>query len=81
MNQPTLKELVERTADALSEHAESVHIFVTERAGGTSRGIDTGRGNFYAQLGQIVEFVTIQKQFQRNWAIRQDAKPENRERE
>jgi hypothetical protein len=72
---PTLRELVERAADSLSEHAESVHIFVTERASDgseSSRGIDAGRGNFYAQLGQIEEFLTIQKQYQRSWAIRKD---------
>lgn len=72
---PTLKEMVERAADALSEHAESVRIFVTDRTmdgKANSRGIEAGRGNFYAQLGQIQEFLFVQEQFAKNWAIRKD---------
>lgn len=61
----------------LGEHFESVRVFVTranpERPSDT-QAIDEGTGNFYAQLGQIKEWVAIQDQYQRNWANRNDAK-------
>lgn len=66
--------MVNRTADSLSEHFDSVQIFVTKHSGGAERSdsYETGRGNFYARLGQVMEFLSIQDQYQRNWAVRKD---------
>lgn len=71
-----LKELVERHASELGEHHDSVRIFVTRHADDGSGGtysFETGRGNFYAQLGQVREWVAIQDQYQRNWATKKES--------
>lgn len=60
----------------LGEHFESVRIFVTRakpESPSDTQAIDNGTGNFYAQLGQITEWLAIQDQYQRSWAIRHDA--------
>jgi hypothetical protein len=73
-----ITKLVEDAASSLSEHCDSVRIFVTRYAcddeSGTTISFDAGRGNLHAQLGQIYEWIDIQRQYQRNWAIRQDEK-------
>lgn len=69
------RELVKKHALELGEHFESVRIFVTRAAPEEhhdTQAIDHGTGNFYAQLGQIQEWLAIQDQYQRNWAIRND---------
>ena len=55
------------------EHCESVHVFLTINENGASSSYEVGRGNFYATLGQTREWLTIQEQFQRNFAIRKDS--------
>ncbi len=60
----------------LGEHFESVRIFVTRakpESPSDTQAIDSGTGNFYAQLGQISEWLSIQDQYQRNWGDRNDA--------
>lgn len=70
--------MVEEAAIKLSEHCDSVRVFVTKHAcdgtSDTTIAFDAGRGNLHAQLGQIYEWIDIQRQYQRNWAIRQDEK-------
>ena len=73
------RELVDKAVSQLGEHFDSVRIFVTKQLddGSTNtRAIDSGAGNFYAQLGQIREFIVIQDQYQKNWAIRKDKEAE-----
>jgi hypothetical protein len=71
----TLKAIIEKHASELAEHFDSVRVFCTKHPEGSSSETVTfeeGRGNFYAQLGQIVEWMSIQDQFQRNYAIKKD---------
>ena len=71
--------MVEEACRKLGEHFESVHIFVTfpeDDGQGCTGSIDYGVGNHYATLGQIAEWLAIQHQFQKNWAIRKDAEKE-----
>lgn len=74
-----LHALVEQHVAALSEHFDSVRIFTTLYRPETSEtsSFDAGSGNFMAQLGQINEWILIQQQFQRNWAIRKDKQDSN----
>ena len=67
---------LEKVADSLSEHFDSVHIFATLPGEGSSQtaGMDAGRGNFYAQTGQIWEWLSMQEQYNRCEAIRRDTK-------
>ena len=69
------QKLVDDTVAKLSEHFDSVRIFVTRHEGNESNtaSYETGGGNFYAQLGQIREWLGIQDQFQRQYARREDA--------
>ncbi len=70
-----LQSMVEHHASQLAEHFDSVRIFVTrntEDGEQNTVAVDSGRGNFYAQLGQIHEWLCIQRQYQKNWAIRKD---------
>jgi len=68
---------VQKIATELGEYADSVRIFVTlPTENGTSVGIDAGCGNLYAQIGQVSEWLCIQTQYQRNWAIRKDNEDE-----
>lgn len=80
MNTPEedrLQKLLEEHASALAEHFDSVRIFVTtpsDDGESNTKGIETGRGNFYAQLGQVHEWLIVQDQYQRNWATRNEEK-------
>lgn len=59
----------------IREHVDSVRIFVTfDSDDGTSEttAYDSGKGNIYAQQGHIQEWLTINKQYQKNFAIRKD---------
>ena len=71
-----LKELVDRHAHQLAEHFDSVQIFVTRQHGevASTGSYETGVGNFYARFGQVREWLIIQEQYQRNEAIRRDAR-------
>lgn len=73
--QEQTKKLVDKFASEMAEHFDSVQVFVTLHEGGeeNTSSYETGRGNFYARLGQIKEWVEIQDQYQRNEAIRRDA--------
>ncbi len=72
-----LKTLTESKVNELMEHFDSVRIFVTlhNGAGDSTYAFDSGAGNFYAQLGQVAEWMAMQDQYQRNHAIRKDSKP------
>lgn len=76
---PELREKVDTVVAQLSEHFDSVIIFMTLHNGGkeTTQFYEAGRGNFYAQLGQVREWLTIQDQYQKNWAIRKDKDKED----
>jgi hypothetical protein len=69
------EKLLQECVDKLSEHCDSVRIFITLPTGdgeSNTAAMDRGSGNFYAQLGQITEWLCIQEQYQRNWAVRND---------
>lgn len=64
---------VKQAADLLIEHFDSVRIFVTKHGSDDSTScFEIGRGNFYAQFGQVTEWLSIQDQYQRNEPIRRD---------
>lgn len=58
------RKIVNEAADRLMEHFDSVRIFVTRHRGDTeeSQGYTTGGGNFYAQAGQVSEWVVTQNE-------------------
>lgn len=72
----TIQALLDEATRKLLEHCDSVRIFVTAQAmdGSTDEtsALEHGGGNFYAQMGQVQEWLCIQKQFQKNEADRRD---------
>lgn len=72
-----LKAMLREATVKLSEHFDSIRIIGTRHAldgeADTTAMIDDGAGNFHAQLGSVREWLVIQEQYQRNWAIRKDA--------
>lgn len=71
MTNEELQALLKKHVAALSEHCDSVHIFVTvptDDGSQNTKACDEGAGNFYAQFGQISEWLDIQREYQRVWA-------------
>lgn len=70
---PSIK-LVNECRDKLMEHFDSVLILVTSHRGDreSTFSYEVGGGNFYAQLGQVSEWLIIQEQYQRQHAKRKE---------
>ncbi len=66
--------IVDEFRERLLEHFDSVRIFVTRHSGeqDATGSYTTGGGHFYAQLGQVNEWMQIQLQQARNDAHRKD---------
>lgn len=64
--------LVDEAVNRLSEHFDTVRIFVTSHNGSTdtTHCFTSWRGNFYAQQAQIHEWLTRQDQAAREYAKR-----------
>jgi hypothetical protein len=78
MTDAELQTLLQRHVADLMEHFDSVRIFVTLHSDDGSKDtkqLDQGDGNFYAQLGQVHEWLDIQREYQRVWA-RNHSKPD-----
>lgn len=77
MSQADRDAIVKRVKDAailLAEHVDTVQIFVTFHAedGESTASYEHGQGNFYARQGQVDEWLTIQREYQRLEARRRD---------
>ena len=71
-----MEALVKKHVTELSEHFDSVRIFITipsENDSQITRAYNSGAGNFYAQLGQIREWLSMQDEYNRAEARRRDA--------
>lgn len=68
--------LVDDVRDKLLEQFDVVVVMVQRHSGSAENtaAYNACGGNFYAQLGQVREWLSIQDQYQRNHAIRQDRK-------
>jgi hypothetical protein len=61
----SLEKLVSEAASRLAEHCDSVRIFVSwhdDETAGYTKAFSEGRGNVFAQLGQIREWLIIRKE-------------------
>lgn len=69
-----IQELLDKAAQDLSEHVDSVQIFCTLHQGDATvtAAYDSGSGNIFARIGQIKDWVIRQDQFTKTHAdIRQ----------
>jgi len=76
MTDDELKSLVARHVTELGEHFDSVLVLVTcphPDNAQTTQSYERGSGNFYAQLGQVTEWLAMQQEYQRAEARRRDA--------
>lgn len=66
--------LLDEHCAKLLEHFDVCRIFVSRNDGSrqVTVGNTTGGGNFYAQIGQVQEWIDAQRQFVKNKAIRED---------
>jgi len=63
-----LQEILSRFASEISEHFDSVRIFATKHGDGTrsdSASFTDGRGNYFAQVGRVKEWVVMQDEITR----------------
>lgn len=70
MTEEEAKALVNKLASELGEHFDSLRIFVSwPHPDDAHRTLtwDTGRGNYYAQYGQIIQWMHVQDEEQRIW--------------
>lgn len=69
-----ITEKCDRFASEIMELCDSAQVFVTFHDGGRENtgSYECGKGNFYARQGQVAEFLEIQRQYQKNWAIRKE---------
>lgn len=65
-----LREMVDRHVNALSEHFDTVQIYVTRQEGekDQTRGINRGAGNWFARFGQVREWVVYEEERMRECA-------------
>ena len=72
--QDKIKHLVDDACTRLIEHVDSVQILVTFHTedGQPTSSYETGRGNFFARLGQVVEWLEMQREYERCEAKRRD---------
>jgi len=61
-----LQRLVDKAAQDLSEHCDSVRIFVVTHDNDLSKAYTSGKGNFYSQVGQVTEWLERQHEYVRN---------------
>ncbi len=69
--------MVDEFAAKLGEHCDSVRIFVTRPSPDDStktQSYEQGSGNFYAQFGQINEWLAMQRTYMAIEARRRDAR-------
>ena len=69
-----LMDRIEKAAMDLKEHCDSIRIFATLHRDDSKNTtyLDIGKGNWYAQFGQIVEWVEAQNQRNRNHQTKRD---------
>lgn len=69
-----IRSLVDDACIRLIEHVDSVQIMVTFHAenGETTSSYEKGMGNFFARLGQVSEWLAMQREYERCEARRRD---------
>lgn len=66
MNVDEIEQKVKDAAATLMEHCDTVQIFVTIHDVEVTHAYQTGRGNYYARLGQIQEWLTREDESSRD---------------
>lgn len=70
-----IKEMVDKHVSQIGEHVDCIQVFVQKHddgGGSFTLSYEKGSGNFYSRFGHIVEWVDMQREFQRCEARRRD---------
>lgn len=69
-NEQEIDRIVQEFLDRAGEHCESIRVFMTYPKDGGEESVfhTVGSGNYYAQLGQVFHWLTMQEQSARNMA-------------
>ena len=57
---------LDQKCDQIMEHFDSVIMFVTRHDNGITRSVSRRAGNYYANRGQVIEWLNIQSQADKN---------------
>lgn len=69
-----ITDIVDKAVTTIREHVDTVQVFVTLHRDDakSTMSYEKGAGCFYARHGLIAEWLVMQKQFQKNEAIRRE---------
>lgn len=69
-----IKKIVDECVTRIGEHVDAVQVIVSHHNTDTNNTMsyEKGSGNFHTRLGVIVEWVEVQRQYERSWAIRKE---------
>jgi len=69
MNYENKKKILQNITGQLAEHFQNVKIFVSTTENGDTYGLDSSRGSYYANKGQMLEYINQSNQLEREEAI------------
>lgn len=71
-----IKKIVDDCVAKIGEHVDAVQVIVSHHNQDASNTMsyEKGSGNFHTRLGSVQEWIEVQRQHARNWAIRNDNK-------
>lgn len=53
--------MVKKAAEHLAEHFDSVQVFVTRQEEGSTFHVAMGAGNYFARVGQVREWISMER--------------------
>lgn len=69
-----IKTIVDECVSKISEHVDAVQVIVSHYNldANNTMSYEKGAGNFHTRLGSVHEWIEVQRQYERNWAIKND---------
>lgn len=69
-----IKKIVDECVAKIGEHVDAVQVIVSQHSPevNNTMSYEKGSGNFHTRLGAVSEWVEVQRQYSRCWAIKQD---------
>lgn len=73
-----IKKVVDDCVSRIKEHVDAVQIIISHHNDDSNNTMsyEKGSGNWHARIGVTQEWLETQRQFVKNWAIREDQKEE-----
>lgn len=73
-----IKKIVDECVARIGEHVDAVQVILTHHNSDVNHTMTYEKGsvNFHARLGAISEWMEVQRQYSKNWAIRLESEDE-----